>query len=63
MASRQTTYEERVRAFVAEAMAVDRAIDDGQSVYDARDVHAWLEGLATHRRGTSPPKRPRPGCG
>jgi predicted transcriptional regulator len=57
---RQTTYEERMRAFVAEAVAADRAIDDGQSVYDARDVHAWLESLASPRRGTRAPKRPRP---
>ena len=60
MALRQTTYEERMRAFVAEAVAADRAIDDGQRVYDARDVHAWLEGLTTHRRGARVPKRPRP---
>ena len=57
---RQTTYEERLREFVAEAMAADRAIDDGQLVYAADAVHAWLDHLVAGRPGARRRKRPRP---
>lgn len=57
---RQTTYEERLRDFVAEAVAADRAIDAGHSVYSASAVHGWLDDLANRRAGSRPPKRPRP---
>lgn len=53
---RQATREEAVAAFVAEAIAADREIDEGGEVYAAEDVHAWMERLA---RGEKPP-RPKP---
>lgn len=53
---RQASREEAVAAFVAEAIAVDREIDEGGEVYAAEDVHAWMERLA---RGEKPP-RPKP---
>jgi hypothetical protein len=53
---RQTTYEERMRAFVKEAAAADRAIERGGDVYAADDVHRWLDGLAS--RAAEP--RPKP---
>jgi predicted transcriptional regulator len=56
---RQTTYEERLRDFIAEATLADRAIDGGQGVYEADAVHAWLDRLAVQRPGKRPAKRPR----
>jgi predicted transcriptional regulator len=53
---RQTLREERMEAFVQEALAADRAIDGGEEVYAAADVHTWLERLA---RGAKAP-RPKP---
>ncbi len=53
---RQTSREEGIEAFVAEAAASDRAIDKGEEVYAAEDVHAWLTRLA---RGEKVP-RPKP---
>jgi predicted transcriptional regulator len=53
---RQASREERFEAFVAEALASDRAIEDGDEVYAADDVHAWLERLAT----SSDAPRPKP---
>ena len=35
-----------MEAFVAEALAADRAIEETGEVYAARDVHAWLGRLA-----------------
>jgi hypothetical protein len=52
---RHTTYEERLRAFVKEALAADRTIDRGGAVYAADDVHAWLDRLAS-RAGEPRPK-------
>ncbi len=51
---RQTAREERVEAFAKEALAADRAIEQGGEVYAAKDVHAWLERLATRGRRTRP---------
>lgn len=53
---RHTAREERMREFVKEALAADRAIDRGGEVYAASDVHAWLERLA---KGVKP-ARPKP---
>jgi predicted transcriptional regulator len=53
---RHATREERMRAFVKEAAAADRAIERGGDVYAARDVHAWLDRLAL--RANEP--RPKP---
>ncbi|MGH7858028.1 MAG: CopG family ribbon-helix-helix protein [Candidatus Binatia bacterium] len=52
---RETAREERVEAFVKEALAADRAIENGGEVYGTRDVHAWLRRLA---RGSK--ARPKP---
>jgi len=52
----QTTREERLEAFVKEALAADRAIEETGEVYAARDVHAWLVRLASGRKA----RRPRP---
>jgi predicted transcriptional regulator len=53
---RHATREERMREFVKEALAADRAIDRGGEVYAAADVHAWLERLAKGKK----PARPKP---
>lgn len=53
---RETAREERVEAFVKEALAADRAIEKTGEVYAARDVHAWLLRLAS---GNSA-RRPKP---
>jgi predicted transcriptional regulator len=51
---RQTSREEQMQAFVEEALASDRAIDRGGSVYAAADVHAWLERIAHGGNRTRP---------
>lgn len=53
--ARHVDYEERLRVFVAEAVAADRAIDGGGEVYDAADVHEWIGRLARGGR----PRRPK----
>lgn len=53
---RHTARQERMREFVQEALAADRAIDRGGEVYAAADVHAWLERLAKGKK----PARPKP---
>jgi predicted transcriptional regulator len=53
---RQTIREERTEEFVKEALAADRAIEAGDEVYAAADVHAWLARLAS---GAKIP-RPKP---
>lgn len=53
---REVERAERMRAFLREAQAADRAIEAGASVYRADDVHAWMERLA--RTGKAP--RPKP---
>ncbi|HEX3477339.1 MAG TPA: hypothetical protein VHT91_20090 [Kofleriaceae bacterium] len=53
---RQTRREEQISAFVEEALAADRAIEEGDEVYAAADVHAWLSRLARGERVA----RPRP---
>lgn len=53
---RQTHREEQIAVFVEEALAADRAIEEGDEVYAAADVHAWLTRLARGERAA----RPRP---
>ena len=53
---RETAREERMEAFVKEALAADRAIEETGEVYAARDVHAWLVRLASGKKAG----RPRP---
>jgi predicted transcriptional regulator len=53
---RETAREERMEAFVKEALAADRAIEGSGEVYAAQDVHAWLLRLASGTKG----RRPRP---
>ncbi len=50
---REVAREERLHAFVQEAIQSDAEIDAGASVYRAEDVHAWMKRLAT---GDSTPK-------
>jgi predicted transcriptional regulator len=51
---RETAREERMEAFVQEALAADRAIEETGEVYAARDVHAWLGRLARGKMGARP---------
>lgn len=51
---RQTTREERMEAFVHEAVLADRAIGDGGDVYSSADVHAWLAKLARGVKAARP---------
>jgi predicted transcriptional regulator len=51
---RETARAERMEAFVAEALAADRAIDKTGEVYAADEVHAWLERLATRKKAARP---------
>jgi predicted transcriptional regulator len=51
---RQTRREEHISAFVEEALAADRAIEEGDEVYAAADVHAWLSRLARGERAARP---------
>jgi hypothetical protein len=43
---REVAREERLYAFVQEALRSDRAVEEGGSVYRAEDVHDWLERLS-----------------
>jgi len=51
---RHVDHEERMRAFLDEALAADRAIERTGEVYRAADVHAWIERLARGRKNTRP---------
>jgi predicted transcriptional regulator len=53
---RHVAYEERMRALVQEALAVDGGIERAAEVFRADDVHAWVKMLA----GGEPPGRPKP---
>lgn len=52
---REVSREERMQAFVREALAADAEIEVGAAVYRAEDVHDWLDRLATKRKA-APPK-------
>jgi predicted transcriptional regulator len=51
---REITREERMKAFVQEALAAKADIDAGGAVYRAEDVHAWLERLARDPKAARP---------
>ena len=51
---RHVAREVRMREFVKEALAADRAIDRGGEVYAAADVHAWIERLAAGKKAARP---------
>jgi predicted transcriptional regulator len=51
---RQTERDERMEVFVREALASERAIEAGEEVYAADEVHAWLERLARGKKGARP---------
>ena len=51
---REVAREERLQAFVREASAADVAIDAGEHVFRAEDVHVWLERLAAKRKSARP---------
>lgn len=51
---REVAREERLQAFVREAVTADAAIDAGGQVFKAEDVHGWLERLATKRKTARP---------
>lgn len=51
---RQTRREEQIEEFVQEALAADRAIEEGGEVYAAADVHAWLARRARGERAARP---------
>ena len=54
--AREVERAERYSQFVKDALAADKAIDAGAAIYNADDVHAWLERLA--RSGKT--ERPKP---
>ena len=51
---RETARQERMEAFVKEALTADREIEESGEVYAARDVHAWLQRLAGGRKASLP---------
>jgi predicted transcriptional regulator len=51
---RETARAERMQAFVKEALAADRAIEETGTVYAASDVHAWIRRLARGKRAARP---------
>jgi len=53
---RHVEYEERMRAFVKEALEADREIEHTGAMYAAGDVHAWMERLAQGKKA----RRPKP---
>ncbi len=53
---REVTREERMKAFVQDALAAKADIEAGGAVYRAADVHAWMERLAKGGK----PARPAP---
>ncbi len=57
---RHAVREEKMQAFVAEALAGDADIENGGAVYRAEDVHAWVERLAKGTRSRKPRPSDRP---
>jgi predicted DNA-binding protein len=53
---RHVEYEERMRAFVQDALEADRQIEHTGEVYAAADVHAWIGRLAQGQKA----RRPKP---
>jgi predicted transcriptional regulator len=52
--TRHVDYEERLRTFVKEAVAADRAIERGGEVFRADEVLEWMERLARRDRVVRP---------
>jgi predicted transcriptional regulator len=52
---REVAREERLYAFVQEALRSDREVAQGGSVYRAEDVHDWLTRLSNGEPGEGPP--------
>ena len=57
---REVSREERMQAFVQEALAADAEIEAGAAVYRAEDVHDWLDRLATKRKAAPTRRENRP---
>jgi len=53
---RHVEYEERMRAFVEEALTAEQDIERTGEIYAAADVHAWLDRLAQGKKA----RRPKP---
>ncbi len=51
---REVERAERMRAFIREARAADRAIDAGAPVFAAEDVHAWMAKLVRNPKAAKP---------
>jgi predicted transcriptional regulator len=51
---REVTREERVKAFVQDALAAKADIEAGGAVYRAEDVHAWMDHLARGEKAQRP---------
>jgi predicted transcriptional regulator len=51
---RHAAHEEKMEAFVRDALEADEDIERGGEVYKAEDVHAWLERLASRKRTPRP---------
>ncbi len=51
---REVAREEKLAAFVAEALASDASIDAGADVYHAEDVHTWIKRLASGEQTRRP---------
>jgi hypothetical protein len=51
---RETAREERMEAFVKEALAADQTIEKTGEVYAAEDVHPWLTRLASGEKVARP---------
>ena len=57
---REVAREERMQAFVREALAADAEIEAGAVVYRAEDVHDWLDRLTTKRKAAPTRRENRP---
>lgn len=51
---REVAREERMREFVREALTADVGVEEGEAVYHADDVNAWLERLARNPKAARP---------
>lgn len=51
---RHAAHEEKMEAFVREALEADEDIERTGEVYSADDVHAWLERLAARKKAPRP---------
>lgn len=51
---RQIAREEAMASFVQEALDSDKAIGEGDAVFRADDVHAWLDRLARGEKARDP---------